>query len=374
MIDLARYLVGEVESVSGGTTDVQGGPRRRRRLRGGRRVRERRDRDGGGVTLLPGSQERVHVGDQRLQGLDCVRPRAPERAAGATSRGSKPGERAQGFRDVLVSEADHPFWEHWWPHGHIIGWEHSFVHEIHHLLTAIAEDGDVAPHGATFEDGYRAAEVCDAIVAVERVGPAGRGRVSLSVAFNSSPPAWATSSSPRSSPTQSCCSRRRATRSTFRREQVCCGQPAFNAGHRAAARRVARTFVARLLAGPCPSSARPAPARRWSAHYLPELLGVEPLRGLGALRLPRPGEADAPPLATTGARSPTTTPATCCASSGSPTSPGACWKRSGAQLVALPRPDLCCGFGGTFSVRQPEISVAMADEKLARRCATPTLS
>ena len=40
-------------------------------------------------------------------------------------------------------------------------------------------------------------------------------------------------------------------------------------------------------------------------------------------------------------------------------------ERSGARLVPLPRPDLCCGFGGTFSVRQPEISVAMADEKLA---------
>jgi predicted dehydrogenase len=79
-------------------------------------------------------------------------------------RDSMPGERAQGFRTVLVSEADHPFWEHWWPHGHIIGWEHSFVHEIHHLLSAIAADGKVAPHGATFEDGYRTAEICDAIV------------------------------------------------------------------------------------------------------------------------------------------------------------------------------------------------------------------
>jgi len=39
-------------------------------------------------------------------------------------------------------------------------------------------------------------------------------------------------------------------------------------------------------------------------------------------------------------------------------------ERSGAKLVPLPRPDLCCGFGGTFSVRQPEVSVAMADEKL----------
>jgi predicted dehydrogenase len=69
-----------------------------------------------------------------------------------------------GFRTVLVSEADHPFWEHWWPQGHMIGWEHSFVHEIHHLLTAIRDDSAVAPHGATLEDGYRAAEICDAML------------------------------------------------------------------------------------------------------------------------------------------------------------------------------------------------------------------
>ncbi len=72
--------------------------------------------------------------------------------------------RTRGFRTVLVSEADHPFWEHWWPPGHIIGWGDTFVHELHHLLDAIANDTDVAPYGATFEDGYRAAEICDAIV------------------------------------------------------------------------------------------------------------------------------------------------------------------------------------------------------------------
>ena len=83
---------------------------------------------------------------------------------------SRPGASAQGFRSVLVSEADHPFWEHWWPHGHTIGWEHTFVHELHHLLRAIAEDGDVAPHGATFEDGYRVAEVCDAVVRSSETG------------------------------------------------------------------------------------------------------------------------------------------------------------------------------------------------------------
>jgi predicted dehydrogenase len=71
--------------------------------------------------------------------------------------------RPAGFRRVLVSEPEHPFWEHWWPPGHVLGWEHTFVHEIHHLLRAIAGQGEVAPHGATFMDGYRAAEVCDAI-------------------------------------------------------------------------------------------------------------------------------------------------------------------------------------------------------------------
>jgi predicted dehydrogenase len=74
------------------------------------------------------------------------------------------GDRSRGFKTVLVSEADHPFWQYWWPPGHIIGWGDTFVHELHHVLAAIAEDGDVAPFGATFEDGYRAAEVCDAVV------------------------------------------------------------------------------------------------------------------------------------------------------------------------------------------------------------------
>jgi predicted dehydrogenase len=74
------------------------------------------------------------------------------------------GDRARGFKTVLVSEADHPFWEFWWPPGHIIGWGDTFVNEIHHLLGAIAQHHEVGPHGATFEDGYRAAEVCDAFV------------------------------------------------------------------------------------------------------------------------------------------------------------------------------------------------------------------
>jgi predicted dehydrogenase len=70
----------------------------------------------------------------------------------------------QGFHNVLVTEAHHPYWENWWPHGHIIGWEHSFVHEFDHFFRAIVNNTDVAPYGATFVDGYRNSVICDAIL------------------------------------------------------------------------------------------------------------------------------------------------------------------------------------------------------------------
>ena len=77
---------------------------------------------------------------------------------------SEPLRETRGFHNVLVSEAFHPFWSNWWPHGHMIGWEHSFIHELTHFLEAIAVGKDVAPYGATFEDGYKTAVICDAIL------------------------------------------------------------------------------------------------------------------------------------------------------------------------------------------------------------------
>jgi len=70
----------------------------------------------------------------------------------------------EGWTNVLVTEGFHPWIENWWPHGHIIGWEHTFIHEINHLLDCIVNDKEVGPYGATFEDGYKAAVVADAIV------------------------------------------------------------------------------------------------------------------------------------------------------------------------------------------------------------------
>ncbi|HSV32028.1 MAG TPA: Gfo/Idh/MocA family oxidoreductase [Atribacteraceae bacterium] len=76
----------------------------------------------------------------------------------------------QGFHNVLVTESFHPYWDKWWPHGHIIGWEHTFVHVFAHFLDAIVNNKEIAPYGATFEDGYRCAVICDAIERTSRSG------------------------------------------------------------------------------------------------------------------------------------------------------------------------------------------------------------
>jgi predicted dehydrogenase len=39
----------------------------------------------------------------------------------------------QGFRTVNVTEPDHPFAGAWWPPGHILGYEHTFVHTMKDL-------------------------------------------------------------------------------------------------------------------------------------------------------------------------------------------------------------------------------------------------
>lgn len=42
----------------------------------------------------------------------------------------------------------------------------------------------------------------------------------------------------------------------------------------------------------------------------------------------------------------------------------------GLRYVPMPRHDLCCGFGGSFSVRYPQISGAMVDDKIRSILAT----
>jgi len=57
---------------------------------------------------------------------------------------------APGFRRVLVTEPTDPWMSAWWPPGHIIGWEHTFTHQLHDLLQAIITGSAPRP---SFEDG-----------------------------------------------------------------------------------------------------------------------------------------------------------------------------------------------------------------------------
>ncbi len=75
-----------------------------------------------------------------------------------------------GFRSILVTQPDHPYLRQWWPPGHVIGWEHTFVHEWRDFLEAVLEGGPVPERQASFEDGYRAAVLCEAIHTAAREG------------------------------------------------------------------------------------------------------------------------------------------------------------------------------------------------------------
>ena len=66
----------------------------------------------------------------------------------------------QGFTRVLVTDPDHPYLEAWWPQGHLLGWEHSFTHEIRDFLVCIAAGTEPSP---SFEDGLQLQRVLAAV-------------------------------------------------------------------------------------------------------------------------------------------------------------------------------------------------------------------
>lgn len=157
-------------------------------------------------------------------------------------------------------------------------------------------------------------------------------------------------------------------------DQTCCGQPAFNAGYRKAARVAAKRFIeifeeAEVIV--CPSGSCVSMVKhhypelfkndeKWLdralrvsqktfelSQYLVDVLEIEDvgacydgkvtyhdschlLRGLGVAEQPR----------------------------------RLIRKIKGAELIEMKDADKCCGFGGTFAVKYPQISVAMVDDKI----------
>ncbi|WP_020124591.1 Gfo/Idh/MocA family protein [Streptomyces canus] len=65
-----------------------------------------------------------------------------------------------GFRRILVTEPDHPYLDAWWPPGHGLGYEHTFVHQARDLVHAIAEGRRPDP---SFADGLQVQRVLAAV-------------------------------------------------------------------------------------------------------------------------------------------------------------------------------------------------------------------
>ena len=68
--------------------------------------------------------------------------------------------REQGFRRILVNEPEHPYVDAWWPQGHVIGWEHTFTHEIRDFLVAVGTGTQPSP---SFEDGLTVQRILSAV-------------------------------------------------------------------------------------------------------------------------------------------------------------------------------------------------------------------
>lgn len=68
--------------------------------------------------------------------------------------------REQGFRRILVNEPEHPYVDAWWPQGHVIGWEHTFTHEIRDFLLAVGNGTQPSP---SFEDGLTVQRILAAV-------------------------------------------------------------------------------------------------------------------------------------------------------------------------------------------------------------------
>jgi len=74
---------------------------------------------------------------------------------------------SRGYETVLVTDESDPYVEHWWPPGHVIGWEHTFVHENYEFLSAVDADGEFSP---SFRDAYEVQTILDAIERADERG------------------------------------------------------------------------------------------------------------------------------------------------------------------------------------------------------------
>lgn len=161
----------------------------------------------------------------------------------------------------------------------------------------------------------------------------------------------------------------------FDDRQTCCGQPAFNTGYRNEARQVAKRFIEVFEESTADAIVSPSGSCTAMVHHFPELLSEEPQwRARAEAVAARTHELSTFLIRVLNVED-----------------VGASWQGKltwhdachglrdlnikleprrlirnvrGAEFVELENAESCCGFGGTFSVKYPEISLAILDQKI----------
>lgn len=178
-IDLARFLVGDIASVSAMTTTF---------------VKERPLPGEGAATFSAGAGDVTEMGEVTVEDAAFVLAEFENGALGSFSASRFASGRKnhhtfeiygsdgsitfdlermnelevfsrndpahlQGFRTVIATESDHPYVAAWWPPGHTIGYEHTFHHAVVDFVRAVADGATVRPD---FDDGLRETLVLEA--------------------------------------------------------------------------------------------------------------------------------------------------------------------------------------------------------------------
>lgn len=175
LIDLARFIVGEIESVVGFANTIV---KERPLARGARRKKKGRvdvdDSFGALVRFSSGasgsleasrfSAGRKNYARIEVEGTEGSLSFNLERLNELQVYTERDGGE-RGFRTIMVTDPKHhPFVENWWPEGHVLGWEHAMVNELYHYFDAVARDAPIEPLGATFLDGLRVDQVIQSVI------------------------------------------------------------------------------------------------------------------------------------------------------------------------------------------------------------------
>jgi len=162
VIDLGRFLVGEISEIAGGlATFIKQRPRLDDPSRKGRVTVDDAAAAvvrfaGGALGTLEGT--RMAAGRKNYNRFEINGSKGSlvfnlERMNELEVYFNSDPAASRGFHTVMVTEPDHhPYVKAWWPPGHILGYEHTFTHTVYDLLEGIASGRSPRPN---FEDGVR---------------------------------------------------------------------------------------------------------------------------------------------------------------------------------------------------------------------------